>query len=143
MTTPQSTKAADASLARDLADAARYYLGGRRGLFRLAAIAVLIAVGFSWNWLVAAGLGPLLLSALPCLVMCGLGLCMNKLIGGSCASEPTKSMAAVPTESEATSNVVNIESASPGASACCAAAPVEPASIRHESPALSKENTHA
>ncbi len=117
MTTPQSTKAADASLARDLVDAARYYLGGRRGIFLLAAIAVLIAVGFSWNWLAAAGLAPLLLSALPCLVMCGLGLCMNKLIGGSCASQPTQSTTAAPIKPEATTNVASVKNASPGESA--------------------------
>ena len=82
MTIPRSAKA-DASLARDLVDAARYYLGGWRGIFVLAAIAVLIAIGFSWTWLVAAGLAPILLTALPCLLMCGLGLCMNKLVGSS------------------------------------------------------------
>ncbi|EGO93808.1 Hypothetical protein APM_3411 [Acidiphilium sp. PM] len=34
-----------------------------------------LAVG-GWGWLVAAGLAPIILSLLPCLVMCGLGLCM-------------------------------------------------------------------
>jgi len=41
----------------------------------------------SWGWLVAAGLAPLLLSVLPCLVMCGLGLCMmRKGAGGGTAN---------------------------------------------------------
>ena len=34
-----------------------------------------LALG-GWGWLVAAGLAPIILSLLPCLVMCGLGLCM-------------------------------------------------------------------
>jgi hypothetical protein len=76
LTSSQSTKAADASPARDLLYAGRYYLGGWRGVLVLAIIAALIGVGFSWSWLMAAGIAPILLSTLPCLVMCGLGLCM-------------------------------------------------------------------
>src|SRR5712691_3632688 len=143
MRTPQSTKAADASLARDLLDAGRYYLGGRRGIVVLATIAVLIAVGFSWNWLAASGLAPLLLSALPCLVMCGLGLCMNKLVGSRCASQPTGSATAAPAGPDATTNVVSIKNASPNASACCPATPAEPASTRQDSITPAKESTHA
>jgi hypothetical protein len=90
-TTSQSTKAADASPARNLLDAARHYLGGWRGVAVLAIVAAVVAIGLSWSWLVAAGIAPILLATLPCLVMCGLGLCMNKLFGGSCASEPERS----------------------------------------------------
>ena len=32
---------------------------------------------FNWGWLVAAGIAPLLLTALPCVAMCALGLCMK------------------------------------------------------------------
>jgi hypothetical protein len=42
----------------------------------LAVVAALVGIGFSWSWLVAAGIAPILLSTLPCLIMCGLGLCM-------------------------------------------------------------------
>ena len=76
MTTSQSTNAADASPARDLSYVARYYLAGWRGVLVLAVIAALVSIGFSWSWLVAAGIAPILLSTLPCLIMCGLGLCM-------------------------------------------------------------------
>ena len=76
MTTSQSTNAADASLGRDLSYVARYYLARWRGVLVLAVIAALVGIGFSWSWLVAAGIAPILLSTLPCLVMCGLGLCM-------------------------------------------------------------------
>jgi hypothetical protein len=77
MTTSQSTNAADASPPRDLLYIGRYYLSGWRGVLVLAVIASLVGVGFSWSWLVAAGIAPILLSTLPCLIMCGLGLCMS------------------------------------------------------------------
>jgi hypothetical protein len=85
MTTSDTTKTASPSPAHDLLAAARHYLGGRRALVILAIAALIGGVALNWNWLVAAGIAPLLLTALPCLVMCGLGLCMNRLIGGSCA----------------------------------------------------------
>jgi len=119
MTTPVSTKTVDASLERDLLYAVRYYLGGRRSMFLLATLAILAGLGFNWNWLVAAGIAPILLAALPCLVMCGLGLCINKLIGSSCAPAQEQSTATEPTQPEVTTSVVNVERASPGASACC------------------------
>jgi hypothetical protein len=90
MTTPASTKTTDASLAGDLLQAARYYLGGRWALAVLAIVAVAGGIAFNWSWLVAAGIAPVLLTALPCVVMCGLGLCMNKLFGGACASQSTQ-----------------------------------------------------
>ena len=48
----------------------------------LAALAVsLVGVGLAinWNWLVAAGIAPILLAVAPCLAMCALGLCMGRL----------------------------------------------------------------
>jgi hypothetical protein len=47
-----------------------------RGLVILAIAGIALGVGFNWSWLVAAGIAPLLLSTLPCLVMCGLGVCV-------------------------------------------------------------------
>jgi hypothetical protein len=105
-TTPQSTKAADAWPARDLLGAARYYLGGWRGVVVLAIIAALVGIGLSWNWLVAAGAAPILLATLPCLVMCGLGFCMNRLFGGSCAS-PAQRSAPEPKRSEAVADILS------------------------------------
>lgn len=32
-----------------------------------------------WDWLVVAGLAPIVLAVAPCLVMCALGLCMNRM----------------------------------------------------------------
>jgi len=40
-----------------------------------------------WGWLVAAGIAPVLLSVLPCLVMCGLGLCMMRRGSGDAAGQ--------------------------------------------------------
>lgn len=73
------------SLARELWAAVRYYLGGRRGLLILGGFVVLGGAASSWGWLVAAGIAPLVLSVLPCVAMCALGLCMRNMAGGSAA----------------------------------------------------------
>ncbi len=55
--------------------------------YRLLIIATLIiAAGLwlGWEWLAAIGALPLLLSLLPCVAMCALGLCMR---GGSSSCE--------------------------------------------------------
>lgn len=75
MTLPQSGTT-ERPLGRDLAYAARYYLRTRWTLVALASLAVVLGLYFGgWAWLVAAGLAPILLST-PCLIMCGLGVCM-------------------------------------------------------------------
>ena len=91
MTTSETTKTADTSLVRDLIRAARYYLGNRWALLIVATAALSGGVALNWSWLVAAGIAPILLTTLPCLLMCGLGLCGGKLFGGSCASQPSQS----------------------------------------------------
>lgn len=68
-------------LATNLFMVARHYLGSRGVLPALAAIAVVAGLAFNWSWLVAAGIAPLLLAVLPCVAMCALGLCMNKMAG--------------------------------------------------------------
>lgn len=50
-----------------------------------------IGVGASWNWLAAIGALPVILSALPCLAMCALGLCMRGLDRKSCSTQVTAS----------------------------------------------------
>ena len=77
--------------ARDLLDAARHQLRGRRGLMIVAGAALAIGLAANWSWLVAVGLAPLLLGVLPCLAMCALGLCMNRFAGRSCAAEHSPS----------------------------------------------------
>ena len=36
------------------------------------------ALVFGWDWLVAAGFASIIIAMAPCLVMCALGLCMNR-----------------------------------------------------------------
>jgi len=87
MSSPQIASAAKPSLARDWLDALRYWLRGRRGVAAaLVVSAVVIGGALNWSWLVAAGIAPLLLTFLPCAVMCALGLCMNRMTGGSCST---------------------------------------------------------
>ena len=62
----------------------RHALGGKRGLIGLGILAVGLGLAFNWRWLTAAGIAPLILSALPCVAMCALGLCMPKTGGRSC-----------------------------------------------------------
>lgn len=52
------------------------WLGGTRGLILAAVVVVGGGAIAGWPWLVAIGAAPLLLSALPCMAMCALGLCM-------------------------------------------------------------------
>lgn len=87
MSMTKSPEDQDIALSRDLLYAARYYLGRRGVLLGLAGIATVAGFALNWSWLVAAGLAPLLLGALPCVAMCALGLCMNKMIGRSCSTE--------------------------------------------------------
>lgn len=86
MTTPRSTETAETSLTRDLIYAARYYLGNRRGLLILAGLAIVAGLALNWSWLAAVGIAPILISVLPCLAMCALGLCMNRAGGKSCST---------------------------------------------------------
>ncbi|AGK57114.1 hypothetical protein HYPDE_27173 [Hyphomicrobium denitrificans 1NES1] len=67
-------------------------LGGRRVLFGVLALALIGAgLAWQWSWLVAIGVGPLLISAAPCVAMCALGLCMHRICnhGGGTASNGT------------------------------------------------------
>ena len=77
----QSTKAMDVSLLRRLQHSTRSYFGNRTALGILVVVAIAAGLALNWSWLVAAWIAPVALTALPCLVMCGLGLCMNKMVG--------------------------------------------------------------
>ena len=75
---------------RDLLDAARCHLSNRWALFALGGLAIGIGMYFGgWGWLVAAGAAPVILSVLPCLVMCGLGACMMCRSGKKAAALQT------------------------------------------------------
>lgn len=84
----------DLSFGQNLGYAVRYYLGNRRALIALALAAAVAGLILNWSWLVALGVAPILLTALPCLAMCALGLCMHKMSGQSCSKEaqPTETI---------------------------------------------------
>jgi hypothetical protein len=54
---------------------------GRNRLLLGGIALTLISAGFAWqwSWLVAIDVTPLLISAVPCLAMCALGLCMHRM----------------------------------------------------------------
>lgn len=62
-------------------------LTSRRALILAAAFTASAGLALNWNWMVAVGIAPVLISVLPCLVMCGLGLCMHKITGRTCGKE--------------------------------------------------------
>jgi hypothetical protein len=101
MTTTKSSQPIERSLSRDWIYAARYYLGGRKGLLIVAALVIAAGLAFNWSWLVAAGIAPLLIGVLPCVAMCALGLCMRNIGGQSCSTGSTVGKAADPAADEA------------------------------------------
>ena len=76
MSISEPTEMKDTSLKRDVLAALRYYLGTRRAILTLGGAALVGGLALNWNWLVAIGAAPILLSTLPCLIMCGFGVCM-------------------------------------------------------------------
>jgi hypothetical protein len=128
MTATETTKTANVFQRWRALDVVRRRLGSRRAL---AAVAILVAAGVAiaaaanWSWLVATGIASVLFSVLPCLVMCGLGLCMHKLSGGAGATT-TKSAA---TDGSADPASVASGSLASGDLSCCSEA-------RHPDPVI-------
>ncbi len=117
MTAPQSTTTAEPSLWREARDIARYYLGNRWVLVALGAGVLVAGIALNWSWLVAAGIAPILISVLPCLVMCGLGFCMMCRSSGQ-QSTPSRDAADPPTPPTALA-LAKMDSSSVGAATCC------------------------
>ena len=144
MTTHQSSAAAGRSLGRDALYAARYYLGNRWTLVALGALAVVLGLTFGGGgWLVAAGLAPVILSTLPCLIMCGLGACMMCRSG---KRESVQSPGAVDTATSASAlGTAKMDGpAIAGASCCHEANHGNPATALAEDSATEwKEKPHA
>jgi hypothetical protein len=117
MTVPESVTGAERSLARDFLYAARYYLGNRWALLALGGLAIIAGLTFGgWSWLVAAGLAPVILSTLPCLLMCAFGVCM------ACRSNRTQSTASRDVADTATSpnrlDLASMDQSMAGSSVC-------------------------
>ena len=135
MTNASPTDTSNKSLTRDLLYAAQYYLGRRRVLLLLAAVVIGGGLALKWDWLVAAGLAPILIALLPCAVMCALGMCMHKKsgdsagAGGCCATDASPSSQ---TEAQTGNKTASIAGPTVNQSAlgCCqeAADPIAPAS---------------
>lgn len=62
----------------------------RQALIGLAVAAVSGGAALNWSWLVAVGLAPLILSVLPCVVMCALGLCAMRSAGQGENKQPER-----------------------------------------------------
>lgn len=69
------------------------WLRGRRGLILGVVAIVGGGMALQWPWLVAIGVAPVLLSLLPCAVMCGLGLCMMGKTNQSNSSQASQAIA--------------------------------------------------
>jgi hypothetical protein len=83
----------DPPLGWDILAALRYGLYslrsrlGTRGLVIVGAAVIAVGLALNWSWLVAIGVAPLLLTVLPCVAMCALGLCMMPKHGKSPESQ--------------------------------------------------------
>ncbi|MBN9077908.1 MAG: hypothetical protein J0H84_17005 [Rhizobiales bacterium] len=75
----------------------------RRIVVALTATGIVGGLAFNWTWLTAIGRAPLLLSVLPCVAMCALGLCMSRMTGRSCQAGADTGQMPVPTKDEAMS----------------------------------------
>ena len=105
----KAPRADDLSLGRDILAASKYGIYrlrsrlGTRGLAILGAAVIAIGLALNWSWLVAIGVAPLLLTALPCVAMCALGVCMmpkgEKSRTNQAADEARQEKTALPAQS--------------------------------------------
>jgi hypothetical protein len=84
-----SQQAGPATEGRSCTGAARPF-ASRRLLWAAGAGGIALALAFGWQWLTAIGIASALVSVLPCVAMCALGLCMNKGAKGSCHDAPAQ-----------------------------------------------------
>jgi hypothetical protein len=145
MTVPPSTTTTGSLPRRDVLNSARYYSGNRWALLVLGSLALIAGLFFGgWAWLVAAGLAPIVLSALPCLVMCGLGLCLA-CRSGTTQSTPASLDAVNSTTSPTALGVGRIGQPTAGGSGCCheQAAKVLPTQVKQLQPTEERRDSHA
>lgn len=84
----KSGRPGQTTLTQDLVALARYGLRSRTGKLVVGVGVVAGGLFLGWDWVVAAGLAPIVFAVLPCAAMCALGLCM-KPGGKSCSSDAT------------------------------------------------------
>jgi hypothetical protein len=150
MNTPERATAAGPSLTEEWLRALRYRLSGRRGLIALAVLLVVGGLAFNWSLLVAAGIAPLVISVLPCVAMCALGLCMSKAMGGACSGEKDAGAATLGPPPEALPaaaadpNQLTLDLGGGGSAAQpTAVAPAAPAGVARTQTTEVEERTHA
>jgi hypothetical protein len=118
MTTSEST--AVSALPGDLTSTIRRYLGNRRLLLAVAILALVAGAALNWGWLVALGIAPVLLSLLPCALMCALGVGCMKMMGGSGEKQPGQSGSPAETpESPTALGIATMNRPSLLGSSCC------------------------
>jgi hypothetical protein len=83
MTSPATSKTTDLSPTRGWLHFIRPYLGNRWVLLLLGGLVLVIGLSLNWGWLVAVGAAPVILSLAPCAIMCAVGLCGMKMLGGA------------------------------------------------------------
>ena len=89
MTISNSIHFLERSGIRSVRDAARRHLAGRRSLWLIAGLVLAAGLALKWNWLVAAGIAPVVVSLLPCAAMCALGFCAHKMGTGAAPTPPS------------------------------------------------------
>jgi len=108
MSTSRLPRVVERAAPRSLLDTLRPYVEGRRGLIALATVAIVAGLALNWNWLVTAGIAPVLLAALPCVAMCALGLCMRHGAGKSRGTEMPSGKAGEGSADEGTSTAARL-----------------------------------
>ena len=122
MAATETTKAANVSQRWRRSEVVGRLLGSRRVLAIasiLIAAGVVIIAAANWSWLLASGIASILFSVLPCVVMCGLGLCMYKLGSGGTVARPIGSTA---TGESADPTAVPSGDSATGDLSCCSSA---------------------
>jgi hypothetical protein len=142
MTASESIKSTSV-LKGDLGGVPRRYLGKRTLLLTVAMLALAAIAALNWSWLMAAGVASIVLSVLPCLVMCGLGLCMSKMIGRPHPARESQVPGAQSTEGP--SALVNATTGGAAAelSSCCQPARASPQNSPTETPTRDDGESHA
>jgi len=122
MSPSQLTKTLPATPRSFSLSAVRQSLTNRWLLLSAIGVVLVAAAALNWSWLVAAGIASILLSILPCLVMCGLGLCMHKMMNGSGASQPSQdtTAASITASADLIQNAATLSKMPISTASCCA-----------------------
>ena len=81
----------------------------RRGWVVVLTVLAVAGVVFGWHWLVAFGLASIVLSVVPYLIMCALGLCASRMLGRSRCEKPLQSAEATDTAPSDRSGAARID----------------------------------